>query len=77
MLVSVVATDRSDVEAMAHAVRDQKWVSIRLARKGGDFATVHLSISVEAARELVAQLPGVIEDAERLVTTGEQEAADA
>lgn len=67
MLVSVVATDRSDVEAMAHAVRDQSWISIRLARKNGDFAATVLSISIEAARELVAQLPGVIEDAERLV----------
>lgn len=77
MLVSVVATDRSDVEAMAHAVRDQSWISIRLARKNGDFAAIVLSISVDAARELVAQLPGVIEEAEQLVVTGEQGAADA
>ena len=66
MLVSVIGTDRNEVEATAHALRNHGWVGVRLACKGTDFATIMLSISIEAARELVAQLPRVIEDAERL-----------
>ena len=66
MLVSLIATDRNEVKADANVLRDQSWISIQLARRSGDFANVMLSISVDVARELVAQLPRVIEDAERL-----------
>lgn len=77
MLVSIVATDRNTVKTLANAVRDESWVNIRLSKKNGDFVDIMLSINPDVARELVAQLPGVIEEAERLAATGEQEAADA
>lgn len=77
MLVSLIATDRNEVQADANVLRDRNWVSVRLARKGADLATIYLSISVDVARELAAQLPGAIEEAERLAATGKQEAADA
>ena len=66
MLVSLIATDRNEVKADANVLRDQSWISIQLARRSGDFANVMLSISVDVARKLVAQLPSAIEDAERL-----------
>lgn len=77
MLVAVVGTDRNEVETTAHSAGGRSWVSIRLTRMGTDHAAIDFSISLEVARELAAQLPKAISDAERFVAQPTADAADA